>query len=40
MCPKSVLNKPLSAKLAIFGWGSALLLWVVDIIVDIVKVMQ
>jgi len=37
MCTKSILNKPLSVKIAILGWGSGLLLWVLYMVVEIVK---
>lgn len=37
MCPKTILSKPLSAKIATIGWGGALILWVLTMIVEIIK---
>lgn len=37
MCAKYVMSKPLSAKIAIVGWGGALLIWVIVMVVEIIK---
>jgi len=37
MCPKTILNKPVAVKIAMFGWGGALILWIIHMVIEIIK---